>query len=178
MFVFDTSLFYGKMRALVATPTPTMDLVLVRGSGMNDNVVILIAEDDHGHFSLITKNLTRAGIGNQVIQFHDGQETLDFLFQEGNGPKRIENVPYILLLDIRMPKVDGIAVLKRVKGDASLSRMPIVILTTTDDPEEVDLCHSLGCSMYIVKPVEYDDFTHLIRKMGAFFSIVKVPAIV
>ena len=145
---------------------------------MNDNVVILIAEDDDGHFSLITKNLTRAGVGNQVIQFRNGQETLDFLFKEGSGIKRIDNVPYILLLDIRMPKVDGIAVLKRVKADASLSRMPVVMLTTTDDPEEVELCHGLGCSMYIAKPVEYDDFTHMIRKMGAFFSIVQVPVLV
>ncbi len=145
---------------------------------MNDSVVILIAEDDDGHFSLITKNLTRAGIGNEVIQFRDGQETLNFLFREGSGPKRVKNVPYILLLDIRMPKVDGIAVLKRLKQDPALSRMPVVMLTTTDDPEEVDLCHSLGCSLYIAKPVEYNEFTQMIRKMGAFFSIVKIPAIV
>ena len=145
---------------------------------MNDNVVILIAEDDDGHFSLITKNLTRAGIGNEVIQFRDGQETLNFLLREGGGPERVENIPYILLLDIRMPKVDGIAVLTRIKQDAALSRMPVVMLTTTDDPEEVDLCHSLGCSLYIAKPVEYDDFTQMIRKMGTFVSIVKIPAIV
>lgn len=145
---------------------------------MNDNVVILIAEDDDGHFSLITKNLTRAGIGNEVIQFRDGQETLNFLLREGSGLKRVKNVPYILLLDIRMPKVDGIAVLKRLKQDPTLNRMPVVMLTTTDDPEEVDLCHSLGCSLYVAKPVEYDDFTHMIRKMGAFFSIVKIPVIV
>lgn len=176
--MFDTALFCGKIGLLFVVPMPTIDLILREALVMNDNVVILIAEDDDGHFSLITKNLTRAGIGNQVIQFRDGQETLDFLFGEGSGPQRVENVPYILLLDIRMPKVDGIAVLKRVKEDASLSRMPVVMLTTTDDPEEVDLCHSLGCSMYIAKPVEYDDFTHMIRKMGAFFSIVQVPAIV
>jgi CheY-like chemotaxis protein len=140
---------------------------------MTDDVVILIAEDDEGHFSLIRKNLMRAGIGNEIIRFRNGQETLDFLFGKGVQDRRA----YLLILDIRMPKVDGVKVLERMRQDKRLRRIPVVILTTTDDPAEVERCHRLGCSIYIVKPVEYDDFVDAIRKVGSFLSIVSVPQI-
>jgi CheY-like chemotaxis protein len=144
---------------------------------MNDDAVILIAEDDDGHFALIKKNLSRAGIFNKVIQFGDGQELVDFLFMNGHSPQRESNTPYLLMLDIRMPKMDGIDVLTQIKQDDALSRIPVIMLTTTDDPVEIERCHALGCSMYIVKPVEYDKFTHTIRKLGSFFSVISVPAI-
>ena len=143
---------------------------------MTDDVVILIAEDDEGHFSLIRKNLMRAGIGNEIVRFCDGQETLDFLFGD-NGEGIEGRKAYLLILDIRMPKVDGVKVLERMRQDERLRRIPVVILTTTDDPAEVERCHRLGCSIYIVKPVEYDDFVDAIRKVGSFLSIVSVPQI-
>ena len=143
---------------------------------MTDDVVILIAEDDEGHFSLIKKNLVRAGIGNEIIRFSDGQETLDYLFgTDGEGIE--DRRAYLLILDIRMPKVDGVKVLEKMRQDERLKRIPVIILTTTDDPAEVERCHRLGCSIYIVKPVEYDDFVDAIRKVGLFLSIVSVPQI-
>ncbi len=143
---------------------------------MTDDVVILIAEGDEGHFSLIRKNLMRAGIGNEIVRFSNGQETLDFLFGPGgNGPE--DGKAYLLILDIRMPKVDGVKVLDRMRQNERLRRIPVIILTTTDDPAEVERCHRLGCSIYIVKPVEYDDFVDAIRKVGSFLSIVSVPQI-
>ncbi len=143
---------------------------------MTDDVVILIAEDDEGHFSLIRKNLMRAGIGNEIVRFCDGQETLDFLFgANGNGVQ--DRRAYLLILDIRMPKVDGVKVLERIRQDKRLRRIPVIILTTTDDPAEVERCHRIGCSIYIVKPVEYDNFVDAIRKVGLFLSIVSVPQI-
>ncbi len=143
---------------------------------MTDDVIILIAEDDEGHFSLIRKNLMRAGVGNEIVRFSNGQETLDFLFgQNGEGVQ--DRKAYVLILDIRMPKVDGVKVLERMRQDERLRRIPVIILTTTDDPAEVEHCHRLGCSIYIVKPVEYDDFVDAIRKVGAFLSIVSVPRI-
>ncbi len=143
---------------------------------MTDDVIILIAEDDEGHFSLIRKNLMRAGIGNEIVRFCNGQETLDFLFgANGNGVQ--DRRAYLLILDIRMPKVDGVKVLERIRQDKRLRRIPVIILTTTDDPVEVERCHRLGCSIYIVKPVEYDDFVDAIRKVGSFLSIVSVPQI-
>ena len=143
---------------------------------MTDDVIILIAEDDEGHFSLIRKNLMRAGVGNEIVRFSNGQETLDFLFGR-NGQGVQDRKAYVLMLDIRMPKVDGVKVLERMRQDQRLRRIPVIILTTTNDPAEVEHCYRLGCSIYIVKPVEYDDFVDAIRKVGSFLLIVSVPRI-
>ena len=143
---------------------------------MTDDVIILIAEDDEGHFSLIRKNLMRAGVGNEIVRFSNGQETLDFLFGR-NGQGVQGRKAYVLMLDIRMPKVDGVKVLERMRQDQRLRRIPVIILTTTNDPAEVEHCYRLGCSIYIVKPVEYDDFVDAIRKVGSFLLIVSVPRI-
>ena len=126
---------------------------------MKKEVVILIAEDDPGHAILIQKNLRRAGVNNEIIHFADGQETLDFLRCQGNGLKRDPEKCYVLLLDIRMPRVDGIAVLREINQDQELKNFPVIVLTTTDDPKEIQLCHSLGCKNYITKPVEWDVLT-------------------
>ena len=140
-------------------------------------VVIILAENDAGHASLIMRNLNRAGIVNQILHFKDGRETLDFLFQRGEGPKHEKGTAYILLLDIRMPKVDGVEVLQQIKQDAELRKIPVIMITTTDDPREVERCHSLGCSNYIVKPVDYDKFIEAIRQLGLFLMVVEVPKI-
>ena len=144
---------------------------------MRESIEILVAEDDEGHFSLIKKNLVRAGIANNIIRFADGQELLDFLIlnQKPSGPGSEKG--YLLVLDIRMPKVDGTEVLQKMKANSQLRKIPVIILTTTDDPEEVELCHKLGCSVYIVKPVEYDNFVDAIRKIGQFLSIIEVPCV-
>lgn len=138
-------------------------------------VVIIVAEDDQGHASLITKNLKRAGVANEIVRFRDGQETLNFLFRRGEGPHRADDAGYILLLDIRMPKADGVEVLRQIKQDPELAKIPVTMITTTDDPQEVEECHSLGCSNYITKPVDYDKFVEVIRQLGLFLLVVQVP---
>lgn len=142
---------------------------------MNKEVVILVAEDDEGHAGLIRKNLLRAGIINEVLHFCDGQEILDFLLCRGETPGRRAGVAYVLLLDIRMPKVDGTAVLMQIKNNPELSKLPVIMITTTDDPFEVERCHALGCNSYITKPVEYERFVNAIRQLGLFLSVVEVP---
>lgn len=144
---------------------------------MNREVVILIAEDDEGHAGLIRRNLARAGIVNRMLHFWDGQELLDFLLNGGPDPGREPGVPYILLLDIRMPKIDGVAVLTRVKDHPELRKMPVIMITTTDDPREVEKCHELGCSNYITKPIDYDNFVNAIRQLGLFLAVVQVPVL-
>jgi CheY-like chemotaxis protein len=144
---------------------------------MEKEVIILIAEDDDGHATLIQRNLKRAGIVNEIIRFKDGQEVLDYLFQKGEGAKRKNGKALLLLLDIRMPKIDGVEVLKRVKADDVLKKMPVMMITTTDDPREVENCHSLGCSNYITKPIDYEKFVDAVRKLGLFLLVVQVPAI-
>lgn len=147
---------------------------------MNDGhreVVILIAEDDAGHARLIEKNLTRAGLRNPIQRFDNGQAVLDFLLRNGDGARRTVETPYLLLLDIRMPQVDGIEVLRQLKQHAELRKIPVIMLTTTDDPREVERCHAIGCSSYIVKPVDYDKFAEAIKSLGLYLSLVKVPEI-
>jgi CheY-like chemotaxis protein len=144
---------------------------------MQENVKILITEDDHGHAILIRKNLKRAGISNEIIHFIDGEEVLNYLFRRGDGPHRESHIPYLLLLDIRMPGTDGIEVLSQLKKDKELTKIPVIMLTTTDDPKEVEKCHQLGCSNYITKPLEYDKFVNSIKQVGLFLSVVQIPLI-
>jgi CheY-like chemotaxis protein len=144
---------------------------------MKNEVTILLAEDNDGHATLIQKNLKRSGIKNTIVHLKDGQETLDYLFQHSKAVKTQDESSILLLLDIKMPKVDGIEVLKKVKKDPDLKRMPVIMITTTDDPREVELCHDLGCSNYITKPVNYEKFVSAIRQLGLFLLVIEVPLI-
>ncbi len=144
---------------------------------MRSEVKIVLAEDDEGHATLIKKNLKRAGIYNEIIHFKDGQAALDYLLGEDPEISRKKGTPLLLLLDIRMPKVDGVEVLRQVKQDNELKKMPVIMITTTDDPREVERCHALGCSNYITKPIVYEKFVKAIRQLGLFLLVVEVPLI-
>jgi CheY-like chemotaxis protein len=152
-------------------------MIAMLEDAMHSDVIILVAEDDEGHAGLIKKNLARAGIINTIMHFRDGQEIVDFLFMKGNGPHRDSGRAYVLLLDIRMPKLNGTEVLGLIKADSNLRKIPVIMITTTDDPREVEHCHELGCSNYITKPVEYDNFVNAVRQLGLFLSVVQVPVI-
>ncbi len=138
-------------------------------------LVILLAEDDEGHAYLVQQNLLDAGLANRVVHVRDGQEALDFIRCAGAYSDRVPNGPLLLLLDINMPRVDGVEVLRQLKADPKTNEFPVIILTTTDDPREVKRCYELGCSSYVTKPVEYDRFVEAIRRLGLFLAIVKVP---
>ncbi len=140
-------------------------------------VVILIADDDPGHVRLIEKNLARAGLHNRIERFENGQQILDFFYRRGSGKYREPDTAYLLLLDVRMPQVDGVEVLRQLKADPELRKVPVSMLTTTDDPREVARCHELGCNNYLVKPVDYDRFAEAIKQLGLFISLVQVPEI-
>ena len=146
---------------------------------MKKETVILIAEDDRGHFELIKRNLWRNCVDNDILQFKNGQEVLDFLFRTGDGLKREQTGSYILLLDIRMPKVDGHEVLEKIRADDQLRRIPVIMLTTTDQKSEVDRCYELGCSLFMVKPTDYNKFMEAVEHLGAFLSAeaVTVPEV-
>ena len=144
---------------------------------MNQEVTILIAEDDDGHASLIVRNLRRAGLHNEIRRFGDGQEVLDFLLPADAGGGAELGQAYLLLLDIRMPRVDGIEVLRRVRAEPALKGMPVMMVTTTDDPREIGHCHRLGCSTYVTKPVDYEKFVEAIRRLGLFLMVIQVPRI-
>ena len=137
-------------------------------------MIILIAEDDDGHAELIKEGLLDNGINNKIIRFSDGQQVWEFLSRTGQGLSRDSNKNYLLLLDIKMPRMDGVEVLKLMKSDNEMKEIPIIMLTTTDDPREVEACYHHGCNIYITKPVEFTKFTETLRRLSLFIQIVKV----
>ena len=142
---------------------------------MKHDTVIILAEDDEGHAGLIIRNLRRTGIDNEILHFKNGEETLNFLLGLNGGPHRKEGVSYILLLDLRMPKVDGIEVMRQIKHDKKMRSIPVIVITTTDDPGEIELCYALGCSSYIVKPVNFEEFNEAFRQLGNYLSTAVFP---
>ncbi len=146
---------------------------------MDKETVILIAEDDAGHFQLIKKNLWLACVDNDILQFKDGQQILDFLSRTGDGMHLDETKRYIVLLDVRMPKVDGLDVLRKIKDDEKLRQIPVIMLTTTSEESMIENCYELGCSYYMVKPVDYHHFMAAFQSLGKFLSLegMRLPAI-
>lgn len=144
---------------------------------MKNEPIILIVEDDEGHAILIRQNLEAAGLNNHIEHFRDGQAVLDYFFKPSSPHAAQPHQTYLVLLDIRMPKVDGIEVLRRLKSDPELHKLPVIMLTTTDDIREVERCHELGCNVYIQKPVDYDKFAEAIRRLGLFVTLLLVPPV-
>lgn len=143
---------------------------------MNETpVTILLAEDDAGHALLIRRNLQRAGVMNEIIHVQDGQEVLDYVHAQGVYAGRSCPESLVILLDINMPRLDGIETLRQLKADEETRKTPVIMLTTTDDPREIERCYEIGCSVYITKPVEYEKFADAIRQFGLFLQIVKLP---
>ncbi len=120
---------------------------------MKDTTVFLIAEDDSGHFILTKRCLRNAGITNEVLRFADGEGLLDFLMGRGKLPVYDTNKDYILLLDIRMPKVDGLKILETIKSNRGWSDIPVIIVTTSEAPANISRCKTLGCDGYVTKPL-------------------------
>ena len=138
-------------------------------------MTILLAEDDAGHATLVQRNLRRAGVVNHLVWAEDGQEALDYIRSEGAYAGQDRSELLVVLLDINMPRIDGIEVLRRLKADEKTRQIPVMILTTTDNPHEVERCCQLGCNVYITKPVEYEKFREAIRQLGLFLKFVQIP---
>jgi CheY-like chemotaxis protein len=143
----------------------------------DDQIQVLIAEDDDGHAQLIQELLEEAGIRNPIRRFCDGQEVMDYLLHPLAGGAIEPHPACVLLLDIRMPRMDGVEVLRRMKADPHLKSIPVVMLTTTDDPREIQGCYELGCNCYITKPVDFDQFAAALRHLGMFLLIMQVPGV-
>ncbi len=135
-------------------------------------VTILLIEDDPGHARLIEKNVRRAGVANEITHVVDGTSALKHLFGRGQAP--IAD-PVLVLLDLNLPDMSGTDILARIKADPLLRRTPVIVLTTTDDRQEIQRCYDLGCNVYITKPVDYEGFSAAIRQLGLFLTVMQVP---
>lgn len=142
---------------------------------MKQNITIIIAEDDEGHALLIKRNLKRAGVVNPILHFSNGEEVLNFFLDENSGYQKHNTKGYVVLLDIKMPKVDGIEVLEKLKSTPSTQKIPVIMITTTDNPREIDICHALGCNSYIVKPIDYQKFIEIVKRLGYYLEIIEIP---
>jgi CheY-like chemotaxis protein len=136
---------------------------------------ILLVEDDRKDVELILAAFSDSNIGNKVIVVRDGAEALDYLFQRGNFAAWSERAPVVILLDLKLPKVDGIQVLQALKADPVLKSIPVVMLTSSREESDVIRSYNLGVNAYVVKPVDFHDFSHAIRELGLFWTIVNYP---
>jgi len=138
-------------------------------------VSVLLAEDDAGHATLVRRNLKRAGLPDDPVHLRDGQALLDYVHQRGPWTARAPHESVALILDLNMPCLGGIQVLEYLKRDEDLARIPVFVLTTTDDPAELDRCYALGAAACFVKPVDYGAFGTMIQRLGDFLMAARLP---
>lgn len=144
---------------------------------MGSPVKIVMIEDDEGHARLIERNIRRSGVNNDIIPFTTGTEAINYLFGADGTADQHKGQALLILLDLNLPDMTGIDILRRVKDNATLKSAPVVVLTTTDDAQEIKRCYELGCNVYITKPVNYENFANAIRQLGLFFSVIQVPPV-
>lgn len=136
---------------------------------------ILLAEDNANDIELTLKALSGHNLANQVDVVRDGAEALDYLYRRGAHAGRADNDPVLVLLDLKMPKLDGLEVLRRIKADAALKSIPVVVLTSSREEPDVAASYELGVNAYVVKPVKFDDFIEAVSELGLFWVVINEP---
>lgn len=138
-------------------------------------VTILLVEDDPGHSELIEMTLDEVGLNNPIYRVDNGRSALDFVYGTGEYETAGSRMPLVILLDLNLPVLNGLQVLKHLKSDERTRSIPIVILTTTQEKREIRECYRLGCNAYLSKPLDYDEFQNAILQLGLFMSVITVP---
>ena len=136
---------------------------------------ILLVEDDPNDVELTLSALAENGLTNEVFVARDGEEALDYLFRQGVYASREEGNPTVMLLDLKLPKVDGMEVLKRVKADPHLKTIPVVVLTSSREEQDLVMSYNSGTNAYVVKPVDFYEFVKAVRELGLFWTVVNYP---
>lgn len=136
---------------------------------------ILLAEDDPKDVELSLTALEEYHLANEVVVVHDGQETLDYLYRRGSFQMRSEGNPAVILLDLKMPKVGGLEVLRQMREDPHLKLIPVVVLTSSREERDLASSYQLGINAYVVKPVDFHQFVDSVKQVGAFWAILNEP---
>jgi CheY-like chemotaxis protein len=136
---------------------------------------ILLAEDNENDVELTLNALKECRLSNEVEIVRDGAEALDYIYQRGKYSGRGDGLPCVILLDLKMPRVDGHEVLRQIKSDPALRHIPVVMLTSSREEKDVLLSYDLGVNAFVVKPVDFDQFIEAIRALGMFWAIVNEP---
>jgi CheY-like chemotaxis protein len=143
-----------------------------------DDVEILLVEDNPTDVELATLALKERNLANKLVWVKDGAEALDFLFATGAYASRsVENGPKVVLLDLRLPKVDGLEVLRRIKSDARTKYIPVVVVTSSKEDRDVIASYNLGVNSYISKPVDFDEFTKVVSELGFYWLLINRPPV-
>lgn len=142
----------------------------------HDDVDILLVEDTDSDAELAIRALRKRGLANKLVWLNDGAKALDFIFAEGEYASRnADNHPRVIMLDLRLPKVSGIEVLRRIKADVRARNIPVVVVTSSKEDIDLQECYALGVNSYISKPVEFDEFTRAVGDLGFYWLLVNRP---
>ncbi len=140
----------------------------------DSEITLLIVEDDDDHAELIQTHLNESGISNPMFRFPNGKAALDYLQSEKDAKSQKY---FLILLDIRMPIMTGVDLLRILKQDEILKKIPVIMLTTTDDEREIEECYLLGCNSYITKPLDFKKFVEMLKRLGLFLQIIKISRV-
>jgi len=142
---------------------------------MEPTARILLVEDDPRDVELTMTALEDYNLTNEVVIAHDGEEALDYLYCRGKFESRVRQNPAVMLLDLKLPKVDGLEVLEKVKSDEKLRVIPVVVLTSSREEKDMVASYKLGVNAYVVKPVDFHEFVNAIKELGVFWAIINEP---
>jgi len=138
-----------------------------------DELEVLLVEDNETDAELTIRALKRKNLANNLVWVKDGEEALEFIFATGRySDRKMQDLPKLVLLDLRMPKVDGMEVLRRIKADERTSKIPIVVLTSSKEDEDIVESYNLGVNSYVSKPVEFDEFTEAVSTLGLYWMLL------
>jgi DNA-binding response OmpR family regulator len=136
---------------------------------------ILIVEDDPNDVELTLTALEEYNLANEVVVTRDGEEALDYLYCRGNFATRANENPAVMLLDLKLPKVDGLEVLQQVRSDEKLKMIPVVVLTSSHEERDMVASYRLGVNAYVVKPVDFHEFVNAVKELGVFWAVINEP---
>ena len=136
---------------------------------------ILLVEDDHRDVELSMTALEEYNLANEVVVARDGQEALDYLYCHGTFEKRIRENPAVILLDLKLPKINGLEVLQQIRSDERLKMIPVVVLTSSQEEKDMVRSYALGVNAYVVKPVDFHEFINAVKELGVFWAIINQP---
>src|SRR6267154_2329078 len=136
---------------------------------------ILLVEDDPKDVELTLTALDDYKLANEVVVCRDGQEALDCLYSRGKFSDRVNETPAVMLLDLKLPKIDGLEVLQQIKSDERLRMIPVVVLTSSHEEKDMVRSYSLGVNAYVVKPVDFHEFVNAVRELGVFWAVINEP---
>jgi DNA-binding response OmpR family regulator len=136
---------------------------------------ILLVEDDPKDVELTLTALDEYNLANEVVVAADGEQALDYLYNRGSFMRRARENPAVLLLDLKLPKVDGLEVLQQIKADEKLKMIPVVVLTSSREEKDMVASYKLGVNAYVVKPVDFHEFVNAIKELGVFWAVVNEP---